>query len=82
MTESGVNIGVGPADHDATVGTGCLGRALAHCEAMVVDGDDRELPPGEVGELVLRGLGFMDGYYGDAEATPKLRSLYDRAFGQ
>jgi carnitine-CoA ligase len=69
MTESGMNIAVAPEDHDAAVGTGCLGRALWHNEATVVDGDDRELPPGEVGQLVVRGMGFMDGYYDDPMAT-------------
>lgn len=72
MTESGLNIGVSPEDHSAAVGTGCLGRALWHNEATVVDDDDRELPPGEVGELVLRGLGFTDCYYDDRKATAEL----------
>lgn len=69
MSESGANIAVGPDDHDALVGSGSIGRALWHNEATVVDDDDRELPPGEVGELVLRGLGLMDGYHDDPEAT-------------
>jgi carnitine-CoA ligase len=72
MTESGANIAVAPEDHDRVLGTGCLGRALSHNEATVVDDDDRELPPGEVGELVLRGLGFMDGYYDDPTATAEV----------
>ncbi len=72
MTESGLNIGMSPEDHDALVGTGCLGRALWHNEVTVVGADDRELPPGEVGELVLRGLGFMDGYYDDPAATAEV----------
>ncbi len=72
MTESGVNIAVSPADHDALVGTGCLGRPMWHVEAMVVDGDGRELPAGEVGELVLRGLGLMDGYHDDPAATAEV----------
>lgn len=69
MTESGANTAVLPEDHDAVVGRGCIGRALGHNEVTVVDGDDRELPPGEVGELVVRGLGLMDGYHDDPEAT-------------
>lgn len=72
MTESGANIAVAPKDHDRVVGTACLGRALSHNEATVVDDDDRELPPGEVGELVLRGLGFMDGYHDDPVATAQV----------
>jgi crotonobetaine/carnitine-CoA ligase len=72
MTESGMNIAVSPEDHDTALGTGCLGRALAHNEATVVDSDDRELAPGEVGELVVRGLGFMDAYYRDPAATAEV----------
>lgn len=69
MTETGINIAMAPEDHDRFVGSGCLGRALWHNEAIVVDEADRELPPGAVGELCLRGLGFMDGYHGDPDAT-------------
>jgi crotonobetaine/carnitine-CoA ligase len=69
MTESGVNIAVTPADHEEAVGAACLGRALPHNEAAVVDADDRPVAAGQVGELVLRGLGFMEGYHEDPEAT-------------
>ena len=69
MTESGVNIGVTADEHDRTIGTGCLGRPLWHNEAEVVDENDRPVATGEVGELVIRGLGFMDGYHRDPEAT-------------
>jgi crotonobetaine/carnitine-CoA ligase len=69
MTESGVNIAVTPADHEGAVGTACLGRALPHNEAAVVDTEDRPVAPGQVGELVLRGLGFMEGYHEDPGAT-------------
>jgi crotonobetaine/carnitine-CoA ligase len=69
MTETGVNLGVNEANHDRLVGTGCIGGALPHNEASVVDAEDRELPPGVVGELVLRGLGLMSGYHDDPAAT-------------
>ncbi|MDQ4145598.1 MAG: AMP-binding protein [Actinomycetota bacterium] len=69
MTETGVNTAVAEPDHDRALGTGCIGTALDHNEAMVVDEEDREVPPGRVGELVLRGLGLMDGYHADPEAT-------------
>lgn len=71
MTETGVNIGVSDEEHDELVGTGCIGRPLAHCEASVVDEEGREVRPGEVGELRLRGLGFMEGYLDDPEATAR-----------
>lgn len=69
MTETGANIAVSPGDHGRAVGTACLGRALPHNEAAVVDQEGRPVAPGEVGELVLRGLGFMEGYHGDPEAS-------------
>jgi crotonobetaine/carnitine-CoA ligase len=69
MTETGINLAVAPRDHDRLVGTGCLGKPLWHNEAVVVDESGRALPPGEVGELCLRGLGFMDGYHRDPDAT-------------
>ena len=37
-------------------------------EVRVVDADDRPLPPGAVGEVVLRG-GFMAGYWGRPDKT-------------
>lgn len=37
-------------------------------EVRIVDGQDRPLPPGQVGEIVLRG-GFMRGYWNRPEAT-------------
>ena len=69
MTETGANLGVSPADHDRAVGTACLGRALGHNQAAVVDQEGRPVAPGVVGELILRGSGFMEGYHEDPEAT-------------
>jgi crotonobetaine/carnitine-CoA ligase len=53
MTETGADIRITHGDHDAFVGTGCLGRPAPHREAKIVDG-----------ELWLRGPGMMDGYDG------------------
>lgn len=69
MTETGGDCSVRPAEHDALVGTGCIGRPHASREARIVDDEDRPVPRGTVGELVLRGPGMMDGYYKDPEAT-------------
>jgi acyl-CoA synthetase (AMP-forming)/AMP-acid ligase II len=46
-----------------------VGKALPFLEARIVDGEDRVLPPGEVGELVCRGPNVMSGYHGDPEST-------------
>jgi crotonobetaine/carnitine-CoA ligase len=69
MTETGLNLAVLEDDHDELVGTGSLGNAMSHCEAMVADGSGGEAPPGAQGELVVRGLGLMDGYHENPEAT-------------
>ena len=69
MTESGLDIAVELADHDETVGTGCIGTPMPGREARVVNGDDRPVPAGTAGELVLRGVGLMDGYHRNPQAT-------------
>lgn len=69
MTETGLNLAVLEDDHDELVGTGSLGTVMSHCEAKVVDHAGIETPPGVEGELVVRGLGLMDGYYQNPEAT-------------
>jgi crotonobetaine/carnitine-CoA ligase len=71
MTETGINIAVADQDHDALVGSGSIGRALPHCEVSVIGEDGREVPPGVVGELRVRGLGMMEGYLDDPEATTR-----------
>jgi fatty-acyl-CoA synthase len=48
---------------------GSIGRALFHVEAKIVDEDMRELPSGEVGELVIRGPNLMHGYWKRPDAT-------------
>ncbi|MBO2461109.1 class I adenylate-forming enzyme family protein [Actinomadura violacea] len=42
---------------------GALGRPLAGTEAFTVDEHGRRLPPGETGELVVRGPHVMAGYW-------------------
>ena len=69
MTESGLDIAVGLADHGAALGTGCIGTPMPGREARVVDTHDRPVPAGTPGELVLRGVGLMDGYYRNPDAT-------------
>lgn len=71
MTETGGDIRVTEADHDETVGTGCIGTPSRDREAMIVDENGKPLPRGETGELVLRGIGLMHGYLDNPEATAK-----------
>lgn len=53
-----------------------IGEACANVEALVVDEDDRPLPAGEVGELLIRSPLVMRGYWAQPEMTE--RSLFRR----
>lgn len=57
-----------PADDAETVATTC-GRAIPGTEVRVVDSGNRPLPPGEAGEVCLRGFHVMQGYFENPQAT-------------
>ncbi len=59
----------GPLDGTARPGT--IGLPLPDTEALIVDAETgtREMPHGEVGELIIRGPQVMAGYWNDPEAT-------------
>jgi fatty-acyl-CoA synthase len=68
MTEFGPGIfSMGP-EH-AVSKAGSIGRPNYFVEARVVDDTNHPLPPGEVGELVLRGPTMCSGYFHDPKAT-------------
>jgi fatty-acyl-CoA synthase len=54
---------------DARRTAGSIGKPALHCAAKICDPDGRELPPGEKGEIVVRGPNIMSGYWRDPEAT-------------
>ncbi len=59
---------------DAERKSGSVGVPPPFYEMRIVDEDGRELPPGEVGEIIGRGPITMPGYYGRADQTaPALR---------
>ena len=46
-----------------------VGRPLPGLDVRLLDSEGREVPPGEVGEVVVRGPSVMKGYYRDPAAT-------------
>ncbi|MFB6172175.1 MAG: o-succinylbenzoate--CoA ligase [Haloarculaceae archaeon] len=68
MTETASQIATArPAEAAAHVGT--VGQPLLGTDVTVLGEGGDPLPPGETGELVVRGPTVMRGYYGDHEAT-------------
>jgi acyl-CoA synthetase (AMP-forming)/AMP-acid ligase II len=57
------------ADDDAETIATTSGRAIPGVELKVVDASGAELPPGEAGEVWVRGYNVMKGYLDDPEAT-------------
>jgi amino acid adenylation domain-containing protein len=53
-----------------------IGRPCANVEDLVVDLDDKPVPAGEVGELLIRGGVVMRGYWGQLDMTH--RGFYRR----
>jgi len=47
----------------------CVGPPVPFLEVRIVDDQDRDVPTGEVGELICRGPNVMKGYYKDRKAT-------------
>lgn len=48
-----------------------VGIAIPNTELWIVDEHDRRLPPGQVGQLVIRGSTVMRGYWDKPDATGK-----------
>ncbi len=46
-----------------------VGKPSPHCEIKIFDEEDKEIPVGKIGEIVIRGWVVMEGYYKDPEAT-------------
>ncbi len=80
QTEAGVPICcMRPTDHfvDGVLAEsrlGAVGRAGPLTRVEIMDGEGRIVPPGEVGEIVVRSAGIMAGYDGDVEATAATRA--------
>jgi long-chain acyl-CoA synthetase len=51
---------------------GSIGTPIDGVEMKVVDDEDGEVEPGEVGEIVIRGHNVMKGYWGREDATEEV----------
>ncbi|GAC1400867.1 MAG: long-chain fatty acid--CoA ligase [Ktedonobacteraceae bacterium] len=51
---------------------GTVGLPVYGVEMRIVDADDKEVPVGEIGEIVIRGHNVMKGYYKRPEATAEV----------
>lgn len=60
-----------PLEADHMTGTRSVGIPAAFREAMVADENGKEVPPGQEGELCVRGPGILLGYYNKPEANAK-----------
>ncbi|MGI8701450.1 MAG: class I adenylate-forming enzyme family protein [Nocardioidaceae bacterium] len=68
-TETGLDIMVEEDEHDAAVRSGTIGRPMPNREIMVVDDDGMPVPRGEIGRLLVRGVGLSDGYLHERGAS-------------
>ncbi|TXI40504.1 MAG: long-chain-fatty-acid--CoA ligase [Mycobacterium sp.] len=68
MTETAPGATLLDADH-VKEKAGSIGRPFFYVQTRIVDENDREVPTGEVGELVVRGPNVFVGYWGLPDAT-------------
>jgi fatty-acyl-CoA synthase len=54
---------------DAVRKMGSVGRPVFHGEMRIVNKEDEDIRPGEVGEIIVRGLIVMDGYWNNPQLT-------------
>ncbi|MCC7286556.1 MAG: long-chain-fatty-acid--CoA ligase [Burkholderiaceae bacterium] len=67
QTETTLSACLGPEEHRTK--PGATGRELPGIEYRVVDDDCRDVPPGGIGEILVRRDTGMLGYYGNPEQT-------------
>lgn len=83
QTETASTIAMlGPEDHDLSGSpeerekklkrlASSIGRPLPDVEVRIIDEEGNPLPPGVVGEIVVRGPRIMSGYWQDSEKTAR-----------
>ena len=68
LTEVGVNC-FSLAPEDALRKPGSVGKPVFHSQARIIDDEEQDVAPGEIGELVLAGPHVCSGYWKQPEAT-------------
>ncbi len=68
MTEIGVGTQV-PFEDAHMVGSGSVGKPPEFRQLRIVDEKGNDVPPGQVGELLVKGQGIFKGYYKKQEAN-------------
>jgi long-chain acyl-CoA synthetase len=56
-------------NHDFRHKFGSVGTPIENTEIRILDADDRELPPGQWGEICIKGPGVMLGYWNKPDET-------------
>jgi long-chain acyl-CoA synthetase len=70
LTETGASGCCNPPDGPKKVGS--IGRPMPGAELKIVDDQDREVPRGQQGEIILRTPGMMKGYWKRPEETAEI----------
>lgn len=68
MTETGSALSV-PLEAAEMVGSGSCGLPSPYRRTRIVDESGRDVPEGEIGELIVTGPGILQGYYRKPDAT-------------
>ena len=68
LTEAGVNC-FSMTDGDALRKIGSVGKPIFHSQMRLVDTNDKDVPVGETGELLIKGPHVCMGYWNNEEAT-------------
>jgi long-chain acyl-CoA synthetase len=70
LTECSPLVSVNP--YDITCHTGSIGLPVPSTDVRIVDDEDKDVPPGEPGELCIRGPQVMVGYWQRPDATEEV----------
>lgn len=69
LTESCGIVSLCDADDDATTIASTCGKPIPQTEVRCIDADGKTQPPGQAGEVVVRGYNVMQGYFDHDQAT-------------